>query len=159
MFISNYEHQYISALRRIYESGFSDGVNERTDLATKRIPGVVFQVDVEKEFPILKSKFVAAKTAQREIEWIWKKQSNNINDLNAHIWDEWADEDGSIGKAYGYQMATPIKIYSDIVRKTEESFRTYNNQAEFIIEYLKEFPNGRWELQLYGIHLNYQRWD
>jgi thymidylate synthase len=65
--ITNYERQYVAALRKIYEHGFSDGVNERTRLATKRLPGVVFQIDVGKEFPILKSKFVAAKTAQRRL--------------------------------------------------------------------------------------------
>lgn len=144
MFISNYEKQYMAALKRIYEEGYTDGVNERTGKTTKRLPGIVFQTDVEKEFPILKSKFVAAKTALREIEWIWKQQSNNIHDLKAHIWDEWADKDGSINKAYGYQMHQPVEIYTDVVHKTPESFRRYKNQAEFIIEYLREFPNGRW---------------
>lgn len=144
MFISDYEHQYIKALRDIYENGFEDGVNERTGISTKRLPGIVIRVDVEEEFPILKSKFVAAKTAQREIEWIWKDMSNNIHDLKAHIWDEWADENGSIGKAYGYQMNRPVKIYADVVHKTPESYREYNSVPEYIIEYLKEFPNGRW---------------
>ena len=144
MFLSEYEKQYIKALNDIYSNGYADGVNERTGISTKRLPGIVIRVDVEKEFPILKSKFVAGKTALREIEWIWKQQSNNINDLKAHIWDEWADESGSIGKAYGYQMNKPIKIYADIVNKTPESFREYKNQAEYIINYLKEFPNGRW---------------
>lgn len=143
-FISDYEKQYMAALNRIYEEGYADGVNERTGKTTKRVPGVVFQVDVEKEFPILKSKFVAAKTALREIEWIWKQQSNNIHDLKAHIWDEWADENGSIGKSYGYQMQQPVEIYTDVIHKTPESFRSYKNQAEFVIEYLREFPNGRW---------------
>lgn len=144
MFLSEYEQQYMAALKSIFEHGFEDGVNERTGQCTKRMPGVVFQIDVEKEFPILKSKFVAAKTAQREIEWIWKQNSNNIHDLKAKIWDEWADENGSIGKAYGYQIGRPVKIYADIVHKTQESYREYKNQAEYIINYLKEFPNGRW---------------
>jgi thymidylate synthase len=144
MFISEYEKQYIKALRKIYLEGFEDGVNERTGISTKRLPGIVIQVDVEKEFPILKSKFVAAKTAQREIEWIWKQGSSNINDLNAHIWDSWADEDGSIGKAYGYQINKPVRIYLDNLKKTKESLREYTTQAHYIIEYLKENPNGRW---------------
>lgn len=144
MFLSDYEQQYIGGLRKIFKQGFEDGKNERTGITTKRLPGIVFQVDVEKEFPILKSKFVAGKTAQREIEWIWKQQSNNIKDLNAHIWDEWADENGSIGKAYGYQINKPVEVYLDIVHKTAESFRTYPSQAHYIIEYLKENPNGRW---------------
>ena len=101
-FISNYEKQYIKALRKIFLKGFSDGVNERTKKETKRLPGVVIQVDVEEEFPILKSKQVFGITALREILWIWQQQSNNIRDLKAHIWDAWADKNGSIGKAYGY---------------------------------------------------------
>ncbi len=140
----SYEEQYMQALINIYKNGFADGVNERTGHSTKRLPCVVFRVDVEKNFPILKSKFVAAKTAQREIEWIWKQQSNNIHDLKAHIWDSWADENGSIGKAYGYQMAQPVKIYTDPIHKTKETYREYANQAEYVIEYLREFPNGRW---------------
>jgi len=141
MHLTNYEQQYIAALRNIYENGFEDGVNERTGISTKRLPGIVIRVDVEKEFPILKSKFVAAKTAQREIEWIWKTQSNNIKDLAAKIWDEWADENGSIKKAYGYQIHKPVHIYSDIVN--HKGRREYQSQAHYIIEYLKEFPNGR----------------
>ena len=143
-FISDYEKQYMKALIDIYNNGFSDGVNERTHYETKRLPGIVMTVDVEKEFPILKSKFVAAKTAQREIEWIWKQQSAKLCDLKAKIWDSWADEEGTIGKAYGYQMAQPVKIFTDPIHKTPESYREYANQAEFVIEYLSEFPNGRW---------------
>lgn len=144
MGLSNYETQYLKALSDIYYKGFSDGVNERTGKPTKRLPGVVIQVDVEKEFPILKSKQVFGKTALHEILWIWQMQSNNIHDLKAKIWDAWADENGSIQKAYGYQMNRPICIYTDPVHKTPESFRAYRNQAEYIIEYLREFPNGRW---------------
>ena len=62
-FISNYEKQYMSILKDIYEHGYEDGVNERTGKSTKRLPGKIIQVDVEKEFPVLKSKFVASKTA------------------------------------------------------------------------------------------------
>lgn len=142
--ISNYEKQYIGILRNIYENGFADGVNERTGYATKRIPGAVIQVDLEEEFPILKSKQVFGKTALQEILWIWQCQSNNINDLKAHIWDEWADHNGAIGAAYGAQVRKPVCIFTDPIHKTSESFRAYKNQAEYIIEYLREFPNGRW---------------
>lgn len=142
--ISNYEKQYMDILKRIYEEGYADGVNKRTGVATKRLPGCVIQVDVEEEFPILKSKQVFGKTAQREIEWIWKQQSNNIHDLQAHIWDEWADEDGGIGKAYGYQMAKPVTVFKDPIHKTDESFRSYENQAEYVIEMLREDPSTRW---------------
>ena len=66
--------------------------------------GVVNRYDLRKEFPILTLRRTALKSATDELLWIWQKKSNNIHDLNSHIWDEWADADGSIGKAYGYQM-------------------------------------------------------
>ena len=66
--------------------------------------GVVNRYDLRKEFPALTLRRTAIKLAFDEILWIWQKQSNNIKDLNSHIWDEWADENGSIGKAYGYQI-------------------------------------------------------
>ena len=52
----------------------------------------------------------AIKSCTDEMLWIWQKKSNNIKDLNSHIWDEWADENGSIGKAYGYQLESNISI-------------------------------------------------
>lgn len=142
--ITDYEKQYMESLINIYNNGYSDGTNERTGITTKRLPGVVIRVDVEKEFPILKSKRVFAKTADREIDWIMRKQSNNIKDLNAKIWNEWADSDGSIGMAYGAQVARPVDIYLDPIHKKPESFRHYDNQVEFVLNYLKENPNGRW---------------
>lgn len=66
--------------------------------------GVVNRYDLRKEFPILTLRRTALKSATDEMLWIWQAKSNNVNDLNSRIWDEWADEDGSIGKAYGYQM-------------------------------------------------------
>lgn len=66
--------------------------------------GVVNRYDLSKEFPIMTLRRTAFKSCIDEILWIWQKKSNNIKDLNSHIWDEWADEDGSIGKAYGYQL-------------------------------------------------------
>ena len=66
--------------------------------------GVVNRYDLSKEFPALSFRKVAFKTCINELLWIWQKKSNNINDLKATIWDEWADENGSIGKAYGYQL-------------------------------------------------------
>lgn len=66
--------------------------------------GVVNRYDLSKEFPILTLRKTALKSATDEVLWIWQKKSNNVHDLHSHIWDEWADEDGSIGKAYGYQM-------------------------------------------------------
>ena len=66
--------------------------------------GVVNRYDLRKEFPLITLRKTALKSATDELLWIWQKKSNNIHDLNSHIWDEWADEKGSIGKAYGYQL-------------------------------------------------------
>lgn len=65
---------------------------------------IVNRYDLSKEFPIITIRKTAFKSALDEILWIWQKKSNNIHDLNSHIWDSWADENGSIGKAYGYQL-------------------------------------------------------
>ncbi|MGN1312892.1 MAG: thymidylate synthase [Candidatus Nanosyncoccaceae bacterium] len=67
--------------------------------------GVVNRYNLAEEFPALTLRRTAIKSAMDEILWIWQKKSNNIHDLKSHIWDEWADETGSIGKAYGYQMS------------------------------------------------------
>jgi thymidylate synthase len=66
--------------------------------------GVVNRYDLSKEFPALTLRKTAIKSCIDELLWIWQKKSNNIHDLNSHIWDSWADEEGSIGKAYGYQL-------------------------------------------------------
>lgn len=66
--------------------------------------GVVNRYDLSREFPALTLRRTAIKSCTDELLWIWQKKSNNINDLHSHIWDSWADENGSIGKAYGYQL-------------------------------------------------------
>lgn len=66
--------------------------------------GVVNRYDLSKEFPALTLRKTYVKSAVDELLWIWQKKSNNVHDLKSHVWDEWADEKGSIGKAYGYQM-------------------------------------------------------
>jgi len=66
--------------------------------------GIVNRYQLSEEFPILTLRRTAFKSAIDELLWIWQKKSNNIHDLNSHIWDQWADETGSIGKAYGYQL-------------------------------------------------------
>ena len=71
--------------------------------------GVVNRYDLRKEFPILTLRSTSLKLCTDELLWIWQKKSNNIHDLGSHIWDEWADPDGSIGKAYGYQMQVKHK--------------------------------------------------
>ena len=67
--------------------------------------GVVNRYDLSKEFPALTLRRTAIKSCVDELLWIWQKKSNNVHELKSHIWDSWADESGSIGKAYGYQMS------------------------------------------------------
>lgn len=66
--------------------------------------GIVNRYDLGEEFPLLTLRKTNLRAAVDEILWIWQKKSNNIHDLSSHIWDSWADENGSIGKAYGYQL-------------------------------------------------------
>ena len=66
--------------------------------------GLVNRYDLQKEFPILTLRRTYLKSAVDELLWIWQKKSNNVHDLSSHIWDSWADETGTIGKAYGYQL-------------------------------------------------------
>lgn len=79
---------------------WSDG----SDAHTKKVFCIVNRYDLSKEFPIMTLRKTAFKNCIDELLWIWQKKSNNIKDLNSHIWDSWADENGSIGKAYGYQL-------------------------------------------------------
>lgn len=76
---------------------------------TKKTFGVVNRYDLAAEFPLLTLRPISLRAAVDEILWIWQKKSNNIRDLGSHIWDSWADENGSIGKAYGYQMSVKHK--------------------------------------------------
>ncbi len=71
--------------------------------------GVVNRYDLRKEFPALTLRKTALKSCMDEILWIYQRKSANIHDLNSHVWDEWADETGSIGKAYGYQIGVKSK--------------------------------------------------
>jgi len=72
--------------------------------------GVVNRYDLSEEFPALTLRPVPLKSCVDELLWIWQKKSNNIRDLHSHIWDSWADETGSIGKAYGYQLGVPYRF-------------------------------------------------
>ena len=71
--------------------------------------GVVNRYDLSKEFPAITLRKTAIKSCTDEMLWIWQLKSNNVNDLHSHVWDERADETGSIGKAYGYQMGVKHK--------------------------------------------------
>ena len=107
---------FIENCTDIIENGFSDKdlpVRPRwadgTSAHTVKKFCIVNRYDLQKEFPILTLRRTAFKSAIDEILWIWQKKSNNIHDLNSHIWDSWADENGSIGKAYGYQLGIKHK--------------------------------------------------
>ena len=110
--MSKADEIFISMCKDIMENGTStEGEKVRphwpdgTSAYTIKKFGVVNRYDLSKEFPIMTLRKTALKSATDEILWIYQKKSNNINDLHSHIWDEWADETGSIGKAYGYQIA------------------------------------------------------
>ena len=103
--MSSADTQYLDMVERILKQGYYS--NNRTGIPTYKLPHQMFQFDLEKEFPILTTKFVAFKTAVKEILWIWQLQSNDVRELqmmNCHVWDEWMRPDGTIGKAYGYQI-------------------------------------------------------
>ncbi|MDE5966383.1 MAG: thymidylate synthase [Lachnospiraceae bacterium] len=102
---------FINMCRDIIENGCStEGEKVRpkwedgTSAYTIKKFGVVNRYDLSQEFPAITLRKTYVKSAVDELLWIWQKKSNNVHDLNSHIWDSWADEDGSIGKAYGYQL-------------------------------------------------------
>lgn len=98
--------QYLRIIEDILDHGYY--ANNRTGIATYKLPHQVMQFNLAEEFPILTTKFVAFKTAIKELLWIWQLQSNDVRQLqamNVKVWDEWMREDGTIGKAYGYQIA------------------------------------------------------
>lgn len=100
------DKKYLQIVKDILATGYYD--QNRTGVATYKLPHQIMQFDLEKEFPILTTKFVAFKTAVQEMLWIWQQQTNDVtwlNDRNIHIWDNWTDENNTIGKAYGYQIA------------------------------------------------------
>ncbi len=109
--MSQCDHIFINMCRDILENG-TDTRGEKvrphwpdgTPAYTIKQFGICNRYDLRKEFPTLTLRRTALKSAMDEILWIWQRKSNNVHDLHSHIWDEWADEDGSIGKAYGYQM-------------------------------------------------------
>ena len=107
---------FVNMCNDIIENGFSDEGQEvrpkwedGTPAHTIKKFCVVNRYDLSEEFPILTLRPTYLKSAIDEILWIWQKKSNNIKDLKSHIWDSWADSDGSIGKAYGYQMRVKHK--------------------------------------------------
>lgn len=126
-------------VREILENGFSDKALEvrphwedGTPAHTIKKFCIVNRYDLRQEFPIMTLRRTYMKSAIDELLWIWQKKSNNIRDLRSHIWDSWADEDGSIGKAYGYQLGVKHKY-------PEGEF----DQVDRVIHDLKHNPQSR----------------
>ena len=115
--MSRADKLFVNMCQDILENGYSsEGQKVRavwedgSPAHTIKTFGVVNRYNLQEEFPALTLRPTAIKSAVDEMLWIWQKKSNNINDLNSKIWDEWADENGSIGKAYGYQMGVKYKF-------------------------------------------------
>ncbi len=123
--MSAYDEKYLDIAQNILNNGYFD--KNRTKTNTLKLPHQIMQFNLQDEFPILTTKFVAFKTAVKELFWIFKDQSNDVNKLreqNVHIWDEWMLDDGTIGTSYGY-----------VVKKY--------NQIDKLIETLKTNPQDR----------------
>ena len=114
---------FIENINNILDHGISDAdmevrpvwEDDKSPAHTLALFGIVDRYDLSKEFPIMTLKRTFWKSALDEIFWIWQKKSNNVHDLSSHVWDAWADEKGSIGKAYGYQMSVK-SAYSDVTK-------------------------------------------
>jgi thymidylate synthase len=101
--MSNYDKQYLTIAENILRYGYYD--QNRTGIATYKLPHQIMRFDLRDEFPIITTKKLAFKTSIKELLWIFKDQSNDVADLhkeNVHIWDEWMMQDGTIGTAYGW---------------------------------------------------------
>ena len=130
---------FINTCREIIDHGVWDtqyDVRPRwadgTPAHTLKKFGIVNRYDLSKEFPIITLRKTYFKSAIDEILWIWQKKSNNVHDLNSRIWDSWADETGSIGKAYGYQLGIKHQYKEGMF-----------DQVDRVLYDLKNNPNSR----------------
>ena len=130
---------FINNVKDILENGVSDADmavrphwEDGTPAHTIKKFCIVNRYDLQKEFPITTLRYTNFRAALDEILWIWQKKSNDIHQLNSHIWDAWADENGTIGKAYGYQLGVK-HIYK------EGEF----DQVDRILYDLKNNPSSR----------------
>ena len=139
------DKNFIDTCKEILENGYSsEGTNVRTKWADGQeanylsIVGVTNKYDVGKEFPMitLRNNTNTIKRAIDEILWIWQKKSNKVEDLNSHIWDQWAGKDGTIGKAYGYQMSKKYEF------KTKDGIKQLD-QVDYMLYLLKNNPSSR----------------
>ena len=139
------DKNFIETCKEILKNGYSTkGTKVRTrwqdgeEAHYISLVGVTNKYNLEKEFPMitLRNNSATVKRAIDEILWIWQKKSNNINDLNSHIWDQWADENGTIGKAYGYQLAKKYQF------KTKDGIKEMD-QVDYVLYLLKNDPASR----------------
>ena len=137
--MSRADRLYIETCRRILTDGVSDeGLPVRprwqdgTPAHTKRLFGVVNRYDLREEFPIMTLRRTYFRSCVDELLWIWQKKSNNVHDLKSRIWDSWADETGSIGKAYGYQLGKKYRFPEG-----------ENDQVDHVLYALRHDPASR----------------
>ena len=130
---------FISVCRDILDTGFRDDAlsvrphwEDGTPAHTVKKFGIVNRYDLRKEFPIMTLRRTYFKSCVDELLWIWQKKSNDTHELHSHVWDAWADENGTIGKAYGYQLGVKHK-YSD----------GWYDQVDRVLKDLKENPASR----------------
>lgn len=146
--MSLFDTKMVETLKAILEenqdtSGFENRPvwADGTSATTIKKFGVVTRYDLREEFPIMTLRPAGLKNLVDEILWIWQKKSNNVNDLGSHIWDSWADEEGSIGKAYGYQLGKEFSYKGKIT-----------NQVDNILEELIKNPMSRRMLSNIYVH-------
>jgi thymidylate synthase len=139
------DKNFIETCKEILENGISsEGTNVRTrwedgsEANYYSVVGVTNKYDVGKEFPMitLRNNTNTVKKAIDEVLWIWQKKSNKISDLNSHIWDQWEQADGTIGKAYGYQMGKKYQF------KTKDGLKEMD-QVDFVLYLLNNDPSSR----------------
>ncbi len=135
--MSKADKLFVNMCEKILTEGFStEGETVRarwedgSPAYTIKTFGVVNRYDLSEEFPALTLRPTAIKSATDEILWIWQRKSNNIHDLKPHIWDEWADETGSIGKAYGYQMGKKYKFAQGEMDQVDNVLWQLKNQPQ-----------------------------
>ena len=130
---------FVNNIRDILENGFSDENldvrphwEDGTPAHTIKKFGIVNRYNLQEEFPILTIRRTYIKSAMDELLWIWQKKSNDIHQLKSHVWDSWADENGTIGKAYGYQLGVKHKYKEGMF-----------DQVDRVIYDLKHNPQSR----------------
>ena len=126
---------FVDMCHDIIENGFSsEGQKVRpvwedgTPAHTIKKFGVVNRYNLQEEFPALTLRPTPIKSATDELLWIWQKKSNDIHDLNSKIWDSWADENGLIGKAYGYQMKVKYQFGQGVMDQVDNVIWQLKNQ-------------------------------